>query len=156
MPPIGRIWIPTWTKIESACSRHLTNSSTSSCHNSSKIFLRSHAIRSFWPDLSVVKNHLKNSGIRIRIFTKTESIRPCHTPNLDTNLLRNPSTTFGEIVWYIVFWPHFSMVKNHFKNYQIVPGFGSSQKNRINSSLSFRDTMRFIVLGPISQWWRIT
>ena len=44
------------------------------------------------PNLSMVKNHLKN--YQIRIFTKIESVPLCHTPNMSTKIRRNPSTTF--------------------------------------------------------------
>ena len=48
-------------------------------------FLKHHAIYRFWPDLSMVKNHLKINNpriqIQIRIFTKIETILPCHTSN---------------------------------------------------------------------------
>ena len=59
------------------------------------------------PNISMVMNHLKNSRSRIwiRIFTKIETILPCHTPNLSTKFCSNPSTTFWDIVLYIVFGP---------------------------------------------------
>ena len=55
------------------------------------------------PDLSMVKNHFKNSNlqIRIRVFTKIESICRGHTPNLSTKFRPNPSPTFWDIVLYI-------------------------------------------------------
>ena len=34
----------------------------------------------------------------IRTFTKIESIRPCHTPNLPTKFHPDPSTTFLDIL----------------------------------------------------------
>ena len=46
-----------------------------------------------------------NSRIRIRIFTKIEVIRPYHTSNMSTKFRTNPSTTFWDIVIYIVFGP---------------------------------------------------
>ena len=55
----------------------------------------------------MVMNHLKNSRSRIwiRIFTKIETILPCHTPNLSTKFHPNPSTTFWDIMIYIIFGP---------------------------------------------------
>ena len=49
----------------------------------------------------MVKNHLKNSQIRIgiQIFTKIESIRRGHTPNLSTKFHPNPSTTFWDMLY---------------------------------------------------------
>ena len=66
--------------------------SSKSVHN----FLRYRARYCFWPHLSMVKNHLKNSSslIRIRIFTKIESVCPRHTPNLPSKFPPNTSTTF--------------------------------------------------------------
>ena len=53
----------------------------------------------------MVKNHLKKKNsriqIQIQIFTKIESIRPCHTHNLSTKFHPNPSKTFWDIVLYI-------------------------------------------------------
>ena len=40
--------------------------------------------------------------IRFRIFTNIESICPRHTPNLSTTFHPNPSTTFWDIMLYIV------------------------------------------------------
>ena len=63
-PMIGRIWICTKTKIESARLR-IT---------------------------------FKNYIIRIWIFTKISSIRPCLTPNRPTKFCPNPSITFWDIL----------------------------------------------------------
>ena len=41
--------------------------------------------------------------IQIRIFTKIESILSCHTPNTSTKYRPNPSTTFWDIMLFIVF-----------------------------------------------------
>ena len=41
-----------------------------------------------------VNNRFKKSSILIHIFTKMESFRPCHTPNLSTKFRPNLSTTF--------------------------------------------------------------
>ena len=62
------------------------------CHNSFPVFLRFRAIYRFWPRISVVKNHFKNScfQIQIRIFTKIELICPYHTPKLYTKFCSNP------------------------------------------------------------------
>jgi len=48
----------------------------------------------------MVKNHFKNcsSRIRIRIFTKIYSVRPCHTPNLSTKFHPNSSKTCWDIL----------------------------------------------------------
>ena len=62
-------------------------------------FLRYCAIYRFWPRPSAVKNYLKNSWMRIQIFTKIESISPCHTPNMTTKFSPNPSTTFKDILF---------------------------------------------------------
>ena len=119
----------------------------------------------------MVKNHFKNSNrqIRIRIFTKIESIWRSHTPNLSTKFHPNPSTTFWDIVLYISLAR--SMVRNHLKNYQIwiririftkIESFLSchkpnmSTKFRPNPSTTFWDIVLYILFGPISQWWRIT
>ena len=50
---------------------------------------------------------LNNSRIQIliQIFTKIESIRPCHTANRSTKFHPNPSTTCWDIVLYIVYGP---------------------------------------------------
>ena len=47
-----------------------------------------------------LKKNNKNSRlqIRIRIFTKIESVGPCHTPNLSAKFHPNPSTTFWDIL----------------------------------------------------------
>jgi len=60
----------------------------------------------FERDLSMVKNHFKNSRsqIWIQTFTKIESIRRGHTPKMSKFHL-NPSTTFWDIVLYIIFGP---------------------------------------------------
>ena len=65
--------------------------------------------------------------IRIQIFTKIESIRPCHTSNMSTKFHSNPSTFF-EISCYILVYPYLSMMKNHFKIIRSGFGFGSSPK----------------------------
>ena len=52
------IWIRAWTKIESACSCHLPNSSIKFRPNPSN-FLRYRAIYHFWTNLSMVKKHVK-------------------------------------------------------------------------------------------------
>ena len=74
----------------------------------------------FWPNLSMVKNHLKKLNnylfqIWIRIFTKMESILPCQTPDVSTEFHPNPSSNFWDIVLYYRFWPFLSMVKNRLK-----------------------------------------
>ena len=48
----------------------------------------------------MVKNHLKNSAIwvRIYIFTKIESIWPSQTYNLSTKFCPKPSITFWDIL----------------------------------------------------------
>ena len=55
----------------------------------------------------MVKNHFKNYQIRIRIriITKIDYILPCHTSNMSTKFRPNQSTTFWDIVLYIVFHP---------------------------------------------------
>ena len=47
-------------------------------------------------------NNYSRIQIRIQIFTKIEAILPCHTPNLSTKFRPNTSTTFEDIVQYIV------------------------------------------------------
>ena len=54
---------------------------------------------------SLLKLNNSRIQIRIRIFTKIESIFPCHTPNMSTKFHPNPSTTFKDIVLYIMFGP---------------------------------------------------
>ena len=54
---------------------------------------------------SLKKLNSSRVQIRIRIFTKIESNRPCHTPNLSTKFRPNPFQTFWDIVLYIVFGP---------------------------------------------------
>ena len=80
----------------------------------------------FEPHLSKVKNHFKNS--RSQIFTKIESICRGHTPNLSTKFHPNPSTTFWDIVLYIVFGHVLSIVKSHSKYSSSRSGSGSSPK----------------------------
>ena len=61
--------------------------------------------RSLNGEESLKKINNSHLQIQIRIFTKIESIRPCYTPNLSTKFHPNPSTTFWDIVLYIVFGP---------------------------------------------------
>ena len=60
---------------------------------------------------------ISSSLIRIQIFTKIESVRPCRTPNLPTKFHPNPSNFFE--MCYVSVQPDLSMVKNHWKHYQI-------------------------------------
>ena len=80
-------------------TQHIHQISSESVHN----FLRYHVIYNFWPNLSMVKNHLKNYQIqiRIRIFTKIESILPCDRHNISTKFHSNQCSTFWDIVLYI-------------------------------------------------------
>ena len=82
IPLIGRIWIRTLTQIESPCSRHRTDSSTSFYQTRTPPSLLdiSWDTKGLVPSLSMVKNHWKNPHIRIRIriFTKIKSC--CHWP----------------------------------------------------------------------------
>ena len=48
---------------------------------------------------SLKKSNNSHIQIRIRIFTKIETILPCHTPNLHTKFHLNPATTFWDIVF---------------------------------------------------------
>jgi len=90
--------------------------------------LRYRAMYRFIPITKTVKNHLKNYWIRI--FTKVESILPCYIPKLPTKFHLNPSTTFWDILLYVVFG-HISlpMVNNHLKILRSRSGFGSSPKS---------------------------
>ena len=81
-------------------------------HIGSNTFLKYHAIQNYivfglifqrwWITLKLNNSRIQ---IRIRIFTKIESIRPCHTPNLSTKFHPNPSTTFWDVMLWIVFVP---------------------------------------------------
>ena len=103
---IGRIWTRTQTKIETACSWHLTNSSTKFCMNPSTTFwdvvLYIGLARSLKGEKSL---KISSRRIRIRIFTRIESVRHGHTPNLSTKFCLNQSATFWDIMLCIVFGP---------------------------------------------------
>ena len=99
IPLIGRIRIRTWTKIESACFCHLTNSFIKFCHNTSTTILdiMLHTVFELISKCWRTTWELNNSRIWIQIFNKIELIRPCHAPNLSTTKLRpNPSTNVFE------------------------------------------------------------
>ena len=89
----------------------------------------------------MVKNHLKNYQIRIRIFTKIESFLPCDTHKVSTKFHPNPSTTF-EVSYKITFLALSlnGKKKKSLKNLVVGSGSRSSQKSH-----------RFIL---ISFWWR--
>ena len=97
----SRLRLQIFTKIESICPRHTCNVSTKFGPNPIHNCLRYYAIYHFWPHLSMVKNHWKNSNSRIRIqiqiFTKIESVHPCHTLNPSTKFHLDTSTTFWDI-----------------------------------------------------------
>ena len=73
IPLISQIWIQTWTKISSACSCHLPNSSTKFCHYPSTTFCNIMILYWFWPHLSVVKNQLKIKILVSRSGSSPES-----------------------------------------------------------------------------------
>ena len=104
-----RTWIPTWTKIESACSCHLTNSSTYFCQSSSTSFWNIMLYIVFEPSLKGEETleKLKRSPIQIRIqiFTRIERNLPCLIPNRFTKFCPNPSATFWDFMLCIVFGP---------------------------------------------------
>ena len=71
---------------------------------------------------------LKNCWIRIRIFTKIELIPPCYTPNLPTKFRLNPSTTFWDILLYVIFGPLSQLWTITLKILRSRSGFGTSAK----------------------------
>ena len=81
----------------SSYTQHVYQVSSESVFN----ILRYFAKYPFWPDLSMVRNHLKNSSrrIRIRIFTKFDSVRHCRTLNASTKFHFDPPTTFWDILY---------------------------------------------------------
>ena len=69
-----------------------------------QLFLISHYICRFWPQLSTGEESLqKLRNSHIWIFTGIESIRPCQTPNLSIKCCANPSITLWDIVLHIIF-----------------------------------------------------
>ena len=102
--PISQWWRIT-LKINSRIQIRIRNStlrhtqcahqvSSDSVHN----FLRYRAIYRFWPYLSMVRIHFKDSAIGIQIFTKIKLICPSRTHNLPTKFHPNPSITFWDIL----------------------------------------------------------
>ena len=78
----------------------------------------------------MLKNHLKKlNNYRIRIFTKIKSICPYDTPNLSTKFHPNPSTTFWDIVLYIVFGPISQWWRITLKIQVVGSGYRSSTKS---------------------------
>ena len=108
----------------------------------------------------MVKNHFKNDQIRW-IFTKIESIRHGHTPNVSTKFHPNPSTTFWDIVRYISLALSLNGEES-LKNYQILIRIqifteietllpchthNMSTKFHPNPSTTFWDTVLYISLA---------
>ena len=76
----------------------------------------------------MVKNQWKNYRFRIWIFTRIESILPCHTPNMSTKFRPNPSTTFWNIVLYVIFGHISQWWRITLKILVVGSGYGSSPK----------------------------
>ena len=91
------IRIQIFTKIESVRPCRTPNLPTKFHPNPSNFFEMCYV--SVQPDLSMVKNHWKHYQIWIRIFTKIESILPCHTPSMSTKFHPDPCTTFWDILY---------------------------------------------------------
>ena len=63
------------------------------------------------------------------MFTKIETILPCHTPKLSSKFCLNPSTTFWDILLYIVFVPIYQWWRITLKILVSGSGFGCSLKS---------------------------
>ena len=109
----------------------------------------------FEPSLLMVKIHLKDSSsrIRIRIFNKMESVLPCHTPNVSTKFHPNLSTTFWDIVLYIIFGPISQWWRITLKILTVGSGSGSSPKSNQFVLVTHRTSAQnFIRICPYTFW----
>jgi len=98
IPPLGRIWIWTWTKIESVCSRHLTNPSTWFCGKMPTTFwnIMLHIvfgpISQWW---RIIKKKILGA---IPSPKSNQFVLVTHTPKLSTKFSPKPTPTLWDIL----------------------------------------------------------
>ena len=116
IPLIGLICIWTLATIESACSCRTPNSSTKFRHNPSTtfwnvvLFLIFGIISQLWRITLKILVSVSGSSPKSNQF-----VRITH-PTCPSSFVWNLSTKFWNIMLLYSFWPHLSMVKNHFIN----------------------------------------
>ena len=99
---------------------------------------------------------ITRSGSGFLIFTKIEASLPCHTPNVSTIFRPDPSTTFWDIVLYIVFGPTSisQWWRITFNNSSSRIGIRIFTKNRIGLSLSHTQLIHKISSGSMQNFLR--